>query len=293
MRKDRFSYREERTGTTLFPRVKAIVRIGTFCIIGASVIGIIFFSRIFTIEYVDIEASPGIHPTAIREIVFSQEDQKRLLILPQKNLFVFSRSQLIREISRRFVIDSIEVKKEFPHTLRITLSGQPFRLILVYDKKIFDMASDGSVASELSEEPTNGKPVLVVAHALASDGDARGAVKSTDVIDAPIVRLDESVGGSDVDQLTLDADTISFIRAAFSFAREQRYQPLYFTVTRENPTIKMKTREGWDVLLTSLESPEKQMKHLRSVIDTTIKQDRKKLDYVDVRFDNRVFYKEQ
>ncbi len=50
------------------------------------------------------------------------------------------------------------------------------------------------------------------------------------------------------------------------------------------------TEEGWDILFTPFEDASSQIENLQTVLDTKIKNNRKKLRYIDVRFQNHIYY---
>lgn len=250
----------------------------------------LFFSRFFTIEFVDVQAQGGFDQSAVRAVVFAQMDHSRFWLFGQKNILLFSGAELKTELARRFVVDAVNVTKRLPHTIRVSLTGKPFRLLYVGEGKVFDLASDGSVSADFSDSAGDGQPAILYARALAHDPTTPAVLKKSDIIDAPIVRAEpntNSVGTS----AYLDPSVVLFIRDVFARSRTSGYQPLFFSLSGETPLVRMKTREGWDVLFSKIEPAERQVDAVGVIVQKLRAEERTRLEYIDVRFGNRAFYK--
>lgn len=248
-----------------------------------AIVAVVFFSPVFTIEFIDIESEGGIEQGAVRTQMFMQMEQSRFWLFSQKNIFFFSPSEAREALSHRFVLERVEISKSFPHTLRISAVGKPFRLLLIGKGTVFDLASDGSLSADLSGDRSDANHTVTYARALATSSD-RGAVPTPkEEIDAPLVLSDS---------LSLDTQTVAFIRTVFAHSRDRGYRPLVFEHSQQTPTIRMKSRQGWDILFSSIEDADQQIKNVGTILDTYFqKKDRRAIDYIDVRFDRRVFYK--
>ncbi|MEK7122703.1 MAG: hypothetical protein AAB855_02500 [Patescibacteria group bacterium] len=274
MRHDRFTQRHMRSSESLFPRVRILLTIG--CVgIGSLMLVSLFFSQLFTIEFVDIDAVGGIDVQATRGVVFDQMERTRFWVFPQRNVLVFSRNELEDELGKRFVLRSLSIKKKLPKTIQLALSGEPFRLLHITEGRILDRAPDGGIAADLTERRNDAGVSVEIARKIAGFPS-----ESKELPDVPIVKGDRP----------LDAETIDFVRSAFERAQTSGYKPFYFDLGEE-PTITLHTAEGWAILLSSLDSPATQFSHVAEILDKHFKQERKGLNYIDVRFDNRVYYK--
>lgn len=73
-------------------------------------------------------------------------------------------------------------------------------------------------------------------------------------------------------------------------ALEQEYSVRQFTL-REDGSMRARTKEGWDVILDDSSDPAQSLANLHTSLTQEIKDKRLELEYVDVRFGNKVFYK--
>lgn len=268
-----------------FPRVRRVMIFGSLGIVCIILVSFFFYSRFFTIEYIDVVSTKrGIDPTGVRALAFAQMERSRFWVLPQRNIFIFSAEELKRALNRKFVLLRMKTQKRLPHTLSIELSGMPFRLIAVSGGRVFDMTPDGTVSAELTDEPVDGKPALALARQLATEGGVGAAQRKNEPVDAPVVLIPG-------ENAEIDAVAVSFVRNIFEGSVIQKYHPLYFSLEQGTPTIRMKSAEGWSALFSLLLPADEQLNALRTIFDASFRKGRKNIDYIDVRFKNRAFYK--
>lgn len=282
IRHRRYAKERERC-RTLFPSARKLLIGGCIGILAVAFVAVVFFSPVFIIEFVDIDAQGGIEHGAVRAAMFAQMEHKRFWLFSQKNIFFFSTTGAREALSRRFVLERVDISKSFPHTLRISAVGKPFRLLLIGKGTVFDLASDGSPSADLSQDRSDTNHTVAYARALSASSD-RGAVAiPKEEIDAPLVLSDSP---------SLDTQVVAFIRTVFTQSRDRGYRPHVFEHSQQTPTIRMKSRQGWDILFSSIENADRQIKNVGTILDTYFqKKDRRTIDYIDVRFDRRVFYK--
>lgn len=277
MKIDTLSTRSTRPTHALYPRVRFLLVAGCVMLGLVTLVSIFFYSRMFTIEFVDVDTVGGIDQNAARALVFQQMERMRFGIFPQRNLLLFSKQELEKELSKRFVIRSLSITKRLPKKLVISLTGEPFRLLHLFNGKILDRAPDGSVTADVTEHRADEGVSMRIAR-LISSGQQRTA---TEIPDVPIVRGGEQLNG----------EAIMFIRSVFSSSHARGYQPMYFEVDSNALTVTMHTREGWRILLTSFSDPVTQLSLVATILEKHFKNSRSALQYIDVRFDNRVYYK--
>ncbi len=74
-------------------------------------------------------------------------------------------------------------------------------------------------------------------------------------------------------------------------AMNDKLQSLQFTLGEEDRTVTATTRAGWDILLLETTAPESAYKNLVLSLEREVKDKAQDLDYMDLRFEGRVFYK--
>ena len=87
----------------------------------------------------------------------------------------------------------------------------------------------------------------------------------------------------------------SFMRIANYFndraISDTDLQSVEFILDAKGDVVRIKTRAGWEILLSENTDPERAYKNLRTAIDGEIKSRINDLLYIDLRFGNRIFYK--
>ena len=62
-------------------------------------------------------------------------------------------------------------------------------------------------------------------------------------------------------------------------------------VLKDGDIYEIYLKEGWYVILNNENEPESSFNNLELVLGETVKEKRSKLEYVDLRFGNKVFFK--
>lgn len=291
----------------------ALATLGVLIVCGlASGVYLLLFSPQFVIDFVDVKNDEGVDATGVRSLVFQQMEGRRALVLPQRNLLFFNEESARKTIWDTYALDKLVIEKHFPRTLVITITGTPFAVAwLGQGDKWYHLDAKGRMAREV--DPKLLSPVaarLAVSDAFASLLDKPSDIKGVKLVKgAPLERSKESKSDTvkngasiplvmDIDrgpvtdgEQVIDQKKASCISRAPAVLSGIGLTPLYFKTTRSNVDVIAVTTEGWEVLLNSYGDLDEQVKNLDIVLRTKVKDDRKKLKYVDVRFDNRIFFK--
>ncbi len=248
---------------------------------------LLFISPASTIEFVNVKAPEGIDPTAVRTIVFNQMHAPRYRFLSQKNIFLLSQRELEENLKNQFLVDSFILKRKPPHTVEILLSGKPFRMLWVSGQSVYDVSSAGALARVVD-------PLSPLASTALSrrDGSPRGNDKKKikERTDIPIV-VSNSIEPAVVGASVISPEMLVFVLDAWRLFDQGGIHPAYSTLENNNPTIRFVTTEGWSVLLSAISDPKSQLNHVRQVLDRSFKTKRTGLQYIDARFEQRVYYK--
>ncbi len=248
---------------------------------------ILFFSRLCTIEFIDVSAPGGIDQTSVRSVVFDQMAHKRFGLLSQKNIFALSQKELETNLKKKFVVDTFSLRRMPPHTLVVTVSGRPFRLLWVARDTVYDVSSDGTLSRLI--DPLS--PVAV--SALSAKNRASGETNTKNLkprTDIPIVVEDDELVHSPGENV-LAPDMLVFLVDAWRLFDQSGIHFAYALLGKDNPTVTLVTTDNWRVLLSTLADPQTQLDHVREVLNRHYKAQRNGLQYIDARFDNRVYYK--
>ncbi len=251
----------------------------------------LFFSKFFTIDMVTVQAKGDLDASQIRQVLFQEMGRTRLGIIPETNIFWFSLSRARATLQDTFAISQLTIKKNYPNRISVTVEGKKFHALWYSQGIFYDITPSGSLRAAVDRSS--------IATVPSGIGDATSTPLAQKKMPTPIMRdsgkiipiiVDEknqpiALGQTVVDQqyvdeiVTLPA-TLEQIGVPFSSIH----------MTQGAPDITIVTQEGWTIRFTLQEKFSDQLAYLDTVLREKIKGDRKKLNYVDVRFENRVYY---
>jgi len=261
------------------------------CVVGGGLVCaslyFLFFSRLTTIEFIDVSASDGVDASSIRSAVFDQMKERRYVLFSQKNIFFLSANQLEKNLKKRFVIDSFSLKRKPPHTLSLSVTGKPFRLLWVAGDAVWDVASDGTLFRRVDAHAPIALSILA---SLQTAQENKGQKIEKRRYDIPVV-YDQAATPRNSGDSVMSADVLEFILSASRLLNDGNFHPVHFEITPDTPTITVVMAEGWSILFNILNDPEKQYHNVKQVIANYYKQNTQGLHYIDARFDNRMYAK--
>ncbi|OGL66478.1 hypothetical protein A2856_02185 [Candidatus Uhrbacteria bacterium RIFCSPHIGHO2_01_FULL_63_20] len=229
--------------------------------------GYLFASPRFDVAEVGVEGCRTIAPEAVRAIVDQELDRRAYLFLDRRNRFLFDPEPVRAAINASFSLDRLEVTREGKRVL-VTLSEKVSQIVWKSADARFLVDLQGTVLRELGDDeplPDLGKPLPAF-------------------ID--VNRVPPSVGGT-----VLSADEVAGI---FSFHEWLTRLGILFGTTRVDRLagkwMSVETADGYDVLFDPLGDVQAQAENLNAVLHDQVK-DPGKLQYVDLRFGDHVYFK--
>lgn len=103
---------------------------------------------------------------------------------------------------------------------------------------------------------------------------------------------DYSQRDTEIGKNVIDEDfMLRLIDLRESLAEELGLRVLDFIIDGESKDLKINTNEGWYILFDKTREFRNQLDSLKLVLDEKIKGERKNLEYIDLRIENRVYYK--
>jgi hypothetical protein len=88
----------------------------------------------------------------------------------------------------------------------------------------------------------------------------------------------------------LSSTLIGHIETVKRVLGNEKYAILFFQIDESGRQYRAYTHEGWHILFSTLADARTQAQNLKTLLQTAIQKKRKSLDYVDVRFDTKLFY---
>lgn len=267
-------------------RWRRILTFGTALAAFGGWIWFVAFSPNFRITEIKINGSQNLAEWEIRDTVNEALKHKRWLVLPQTSLLIVPEATVAAALNARYVLESLNVTKVPPHTLVIDLKERVSNVLMLL---------------------TDGSQALIG-------------------LDGMVTRLYETGGGLEVPKIGPNMESPQKIKpAAYSLLYDDRVETLKLRDTAVSPevvravidmhsafssvfgnaptlgqthldgsqvqTLRVVTSEGWAIYLNAADDLRAQLNHAQTILKTKIGGDRKNLEYIDVRFDDKIFFK--
>jgi len=240
-------------------------------LLGIIIIGLIyllFYSTVFRVEEIEMQGLRDISFDELEQMIQEQQSKKRFFICPQTNLFCFSKKKLGERLNSKYSLEIVVVKKRPFHKLKVYLQEHTSALTWISGDKFYYIDLQGMLLSEVPfKDPNPNFPRIYDESSQIVRGDY--AILSTQQIDfiiAILTKLPLRTGDIEVNSFRLP--------------------------NKNSNEIKVVTEKGWQIYFNTNLDVEKQMDKLVLIYEKKIKElGITNLEYIDLRFGNRVFYK--
>lgn len=251
---------------TRAPRLK--VFIGLIAILG--IVVIFFFHPFFSINQVEVSGGQRISQDDIKTLVIQELNQKRLFFLDNHNIFLIDLSEIKKIIQDRYVLESLDISKDFPQGLKILLKEKIPQLIFQNENKYYLVDEDGKITQEIK---------------LADLG-------SDLFLNIPLF---QKISSSTIDKINIQVIPVAteqFINFLFQNIPKKTQTNLTYAIImdEEGSVLNLVTSEGWKIIVDRQSDWNKQIQVLSVILRDKIKNNRSKLHYIDVRYENRSYY---
>ena len=257
--------KKRRRVRSIFRRKSIYIFLGLIvCIVG---LFIYFTSKQFQVDDVSFVGLSQTPEADVREYLDVKLSQKKLLVIPTNVIWLISPSDLALDLTHTFsTLKSVIIKRKFPRSLEITaVEFAGWGVLCHGEPEECFWIDQGGVAFDHAPGFSG-----VIVPKIRDNRDRElklGERQLSDKIMRLITYFDER------------AVSNSYLQS-FQYAIDARDQ-----------TIRLTTRGGWDILLLEASNPESAYKNLKTALEGEIKNKVSDLVYVDLRFDNRIFYK--
>ncbi|MEK7103574.1 MAG: hypothetical protein AAB870_04470 [Patescibacteria group bacterium] len=277
------------------------LRVGLFSAIGAPVIALflavylIWFSPHFVIDYVEINGANGLDMSAVRRLVFSQMDTTRYYIFPQRNVWFFDNEAAQHAIWEEYAISQLSIEKQSPNTMKISVFEEPFQAIWYTKGKYYKVDGRGIIIKEVDADLLSTIPYPLPA------ADNLGVIapiktpSSKEGLKAPSLLFIQDSTNADASSgmAVMSSHTVEAMGMLKEKLAAQHIEPYYIITKPREHDIEIITTQQWAIRLNVFERVDEQIDHLRVVLQQRVDKERNELQYVDVRFDNRIYIKKK
>ncbi len=268
-----------------------------------------FVSSSFDIKSIRIFGIENIPQNELEKSIESSLSEKKLIFFSNRNIFLVSKECLKKSIESKYIVDSIEIKKKFPFVLEITINEKLARMILRVASSV--TVEENMNLNEISVESTeyaefDPKSTPKIEQNIFSYEyfyfDVNGIIVSSkdefinsDTEILPLVEVQKSSFESikPGDEI-MTSEEVGYIFEIYETVKKSTHN---FKIEHVNYDPKIKdefvfiTNEGWIVSVNKNINFMTQFKKLEIALEEKIKDQRSKLQYIDLRIKDRVYYK--
>ncbi len=284
---------------------------------GVAVLGIfitglwyLFWSPAFTITEIDIQGASADTELIIRQTLESRLNDTKLLIFPQFSVFLYDTKSASEDIKSQFFLSNLEIRKKLPHSVLITVEERTAVASFLADGEFWATDETGFIVRKLTKRERISMVDLPEGMEAVDAGEL-GAV-SVDVAEIEGESVEskpyEARQNSNPLPLVLDRENSSneyepgdeAVSVEVMTLILQTYARLpditgtgvrWFALESAADTVDVFLREGWYVYLTTMVPFDTQSERLALVMREKIGERRLDLEYVDLRYDERIFYR--
>lgn len=228
----------------------------------------LFFSGLFDIRGIEVKGAEVIGQNEVQAIVSELFHETSLFVLTHENIFLFSSPAAAERVRTAFPrIADISVTKRFwTRTVSVAISErQPAGVSCV--KK-----TERCVYFDLS-------------------GIAFAAAPT--IASASLLRIEENdLRGSQFPYEQYTQELVEFVATAKKQMQEKAHATIIsFSFMNGYGDVEARTQEGYVIFLNTAQGAEEQAQIFKNIIATEIKDQMPMLEYIDLRVENRAYYK--
>lgn len=226
----------------------------------------LFFSPIFKIKEIKVSGNRAISNEEIRDSLDKFLKKKILIFFNKNNIFLAIEDGVEKVIFKDFPrVLSIKINKDiFKKTIDLKIVERKEAGIFC-KKECYYIDEDGVIFEEAPQ--TSGTLILVI--------------------------RDNSEGEAEMGKSIVEKKFMAELIDLRSYLSSQlNLKVLDFTIESDDSgDLKINTNEGWYILFNRARDLKVQTEALKLVLEEKIKEGRKGLEYIDLRIENRAYYK--
>ena len=254
-----------------FPTIKrrsqlGFILIGTIFFAALFLFYWLFLSPKFAIRRIELQSGITLFPDRARQIIAEQMNRRKLHFLPQNNLWIFDTRDLIKRISEEFAVDLVNVRRLRPQTIKIAIAEEERRALVNFQNSFYALNGQGAVLGQAVGTASSGSEISIYMK------DGKALQKGDEILSAQAMRFVTELSDSP-------------IRAG--------YKPMIMIIEKpRSDDLQVKTNAGWHIYLKMNDDIKAQLENLDLTLKNSIAPDEQsKLEYIDLRFGEKVYYK--
>jgi cell division septal protein FtsQ len=250
---------------------KIFVGIMAISFLGVTVY-VLFFSNFLAIKKIDIQDTGRINPEEVKGRVYQMLSGKYLSFLPKNNIILVQKNAISQDLIGDFkLIKSLKIEKDFPNSLAILIMEKNPMLLLRSNGKDYVIDEKGIAydRSDFESDFLNENSLLIL-----EDKSGKNVKEKEEAIDPGYL------------------DFILSVREDLSRNLDISIRQLITAPNLISGDLSVETNEGWKIFFNKEVGLVKEIEMLKAVLGGKIeKEKRQELEYIDLRTDNKVYYK--
>lgn len=235
-------------------------------VIIAGLIIFLFYIPSLRITKVAIAGLGSVDEKNLRAEVLAALDSRRFLVLPRDHLLFFPKNEVEELLNHKFRVRTFELSKDFPSSISIQINARETWAVWC---------------------PASGR-----VDCLLLDKDGLGFEKARDFAGTAVLKIIDARDDDFLGKKILEHDKLIKLQEMISDIPGKAGDELStINIKASGETYLLYLRSGWYLLIDEDIDPRTALENLTIVLKSEIKEKKNDLEYIDLRFRDKVFYK--
>ena len=270
-------------------------------ILAGGLIYAFFFSSLFKIREITIRGGDVFPVEEVLKVVNQELEGFSYHYFPKNSFYLVSSQRIYSILKNKFPkAKTIIVKKKFPASLFIALESREKAVIYCKQARSFQ-PQDSEDLTEDNEATTTDDVLEAILQPAEGESkcffaDSEGIIfeKAPEIYGGAMTVLkDASAREVEMGEAVINPEMVSFVNEVRNtLSEETNVRLLYFQINfYPSVDVVAWTTEGWQIIFDITRPAYPQVLMLKKVLQEKIKEQRDRLEYIDLRVENRVYYK--